>query len=73
MVVESNLFGDILSDLGPAVAFDLGKYIAPSANGVNPERVFPSMFEPGHGSAPDIAGKLSIPSIRAGMVGRVDA
>lgn len=54
VVVGSNLFGDILSDLGPAVAGTIG--IAPSAN-VNPEREGPSMFEPVHGSAPDIAGK----------------
>ncbi len=54
VVVGSNLFGDILSDLGPAVAGSLG--LAPSAN-LNPEREFPSMFEPVHGSAPDIAGK----------------
>ena len=54
VVVASNLFGDILSDLGPAVAGGIG--IAPSAN-LNPERDFPSMFEPVHGSAPDIAGK----------------
>jgi tartrate dehydrogenase/decarboxylase/D-malate dehydrogenase len=54
VVVASNLFGDILSDLGPAVAGGIG--IAPSAN-LNPERNFPSMFEPVHGSAPDIAGK----------------
>ena len=54
VVVASNLFGDILSDLGPAVAGGIG--IAPSAN-LNPERKFPSMFEPVHGSAPDIAGK----------------
>ncbi|HEV7372103.1 tartrate dehydrogenase [Arenibaculum sp.] len=54
VVVASNLFGDILSDLGPAVAGSIG--IAPSAN-INPERQFPSMFEPVHGSAPDIAGK----------------
>ncbi|WP_119680844.1 tartrate dehydrogenase [Indioceanicola profundi] len=54
VVVGSNLFGDILSDLGPAVAGSIG--IAPSAN-INPERDFPSMFEPVHGSAPDIAGK----------------
>jgi tartrate dehydrogenase/decarboxylase / D-malate dehydrogenase len=55
VVVGSNLFGDILSDLGPAVAGSIG--IAASAN-INPERKFPSMFEPVHGSAPDIAGKL---------------
>ena len=54
VVVGSNLFGDILSDLGPAVAGTIG--IAPSAN-LNPERKFPSMFEPVHGSAPDIAGQ----------------
>src|SRR3979411_634629 len=54
VVVGSNLFGDILSDLGPAVAGSIG--IAPSAN-LNPERRYPSMFEPVHGSAPDIAGK----------------
>jgi tartrate dehydrogenase/decarboxylase/D-malate dehydrogenase len=54
VVVGSNLFGDILSDLGPAVAGSIG--IAPSAN-INPERKFPSMFEPVHGSAPDIAGQ----------------
>ncbi len=54
VVVGSNLFGDILSDLGPAVAGGIG--IAPSAN-INPERTYPSMFEPVHGSAPDIAGK----------------
>lgn len=54
VVVASNLFGDILSDLGPAVAGTIG--VAPSAN-LNPERKYPSMFEPVHGSAPDIAGK----------------
>jgi tartrate dehydrogenase/decarboxylase/D-malate dehydrogenase len=54
VVVGSNLFGDILSDLGPAVVGSIG--IAPSAN-INPERAFPSMFEPVHGSAPDIYGK----------------
>lgn len=54
VVVGSNLFGDILSDLGPAVAGSIG--IAPSAN-LNPERLHPSMFEPVHGSAPDIAGR----------------
>jgi tartrate dehydrogenase/decarboxylase/D-malate dehydrogenase len=54
VVVGSNLFGDILSDLGPAVCGTIG--IAPSAN-INPERKYPSMFEPVHGSAPDIAGK----------------
>jgi tartrate dehydrogenase/decarboxylase / D-malate dehydrogenase len=54
VVVGSNLFGDILSDLGPAVCGTIG--IAPSAN-LNPERAFPSLFEPVHGSAPDIAGR----------------
>jgi tartrate dehydrogenase/decarboxylase/D-malate dehydrogenase len=54
VVVGSNLFGDILSDLGPALVGSIG--IAPSAN-LNPEKEFPSMFEPVHGSAPDIAGK----------------
>ena len=54
VVVGSNLFGDILSDLGPAVTGTIG--IAPSAN-LNPAREFPSMFEPVHGSAPDIAGR----------------
>jgi len=54
VVVASNLFGDILSDLGAAVVGSIG--LAPSAN-LNPDREFPSMFEPVHGSAPDIAGK----------------
>ncbi len=54
VVVGSNLFGDILSDLGPACTGTIG--IAPGAN-INPEREFPSCFEPVHGSAPDIAGK----------------
>lgn len=54
VVVGSNLFGDILSDIAPSVAGSLG--IAPSAN-LNPTKEFPSMFEPVHGSAPDIAGK----------------
>ncbi|MCC7328125.1 MAG: tartrate dehydrogenase [Burkholderiales bacterium] len=54
VVVASNLFGDILSDLGPAVCGTIG--IAPSAN-MNPERTHPSLFEPVHGSAPDIAGR----------------
>ncbi|MGL4961689.1 MAG: tartrate dehydrogenase [Inquilinus sp.] len=54
VVVASNLFGDILSDLGPACTGTIG--IAPSAN-INPERNFPSLFEPVHGSAPDIAGQ----------------
>src|SRR5207248_9178258 len=54
VVVASNLFGDILSDLGPACTGTIG--IAPSAN-LNPERQFPSLFEPVHGSAPDIYGR----------------
>jgi tartrate dehydrogenase/decarboxylase/D-malate dehydrogenase len=54
VVVGSNLFGDILSDLGPACTGTIG--IAPSGN-INPERQFPSLFEPVHGSAPDIAGQ----------------
>lgn len=54
VVVASNLFGDILSDLGPACTGTIG--IAPSAN-INPERTWPSLFEPVHGSAPDIAGQ----------------
>ncbi|MEU9190782.1 tartrate dehydrogenase [Streptomyces sp. NPDC048484] len=54
VVVASNLFGDILSDLAAAVAGSIG--IAPAAN-LNPEREYPSMFEPVHGSAPDIAGQ----------------
>ena len=54
VVVASNLFGDILSDLGPACTGTIG--IAPSAN-LNPSRAWPSLFEPVHGSAPDIAGR----------------
>ena len=54
VVVGSNLFGDILSDLGAAVVGSMG--LAPAAN-LNPEREYPSLFEPVHGSAPDIAGK----------------
>ncbi len=54
VVVASNLFGDILSDLGPAIAGSIG--IAPGGN-INPEKEYPSMFEPVHGSAPDIAGR----------------
>jgi tartrate dehydrogenase/decarboxylase / D-malate dehydrogenase len=54
VVVASNLFGDILTDLGAAIIGGIG--IAPSAN-INPERKYPSMFEPVHGSAPDIAGR----------------
>ncbi len=54
VIVASNLFGDILSDLGPATTGTIG--IAPSGN-INPERAFPSLFEPVHGSAPDIYGR----------------
>ena len=54
VIVASNLFGDILTDLGSAISGSLG--VAPGAN-INPERTYPSMFEPIHGSAPDIAGK----------------
>jgi len=54
VIVASNLFGDILSDLGPGVTGTIA--LAPSAN-INPERAHPSMFEPVHGSAPDIAGR----------------
>jgi tartrate dehydrogenase/decarboxylase/D-malate dehydrogenase len=54
VIVGSNLFGDILSDLGPATTGTIA--IAPGAN-INPEKEFPSMFEPVHGSAPDIAGQ----------------
>ena len=54
IVVASNLFGDILTDLGAAISGGMG--LAAGAN-INPERRFPSMFEPIHGSAPDIAGK----------------
>ena len=54
VIVASNLFGDILTDLGAAITGSLG--LAPSAN-LNPARTFPSMFESVHGSAPDIAGR----------------
>src|SRR5204863_346902 len=54
VIVASNLFGDILTDIGSAISGSLG--IAPGAN-INPDRRHPSMFEPIHGSAPDIAGK----------------
>jgi tartrate dehydrogenase/decarboxylase/D-malate dehydrogenase len=54
VMVTSNLFGDILTDIGSAISGSLG--IAPGAN-INPEKRYPSMFEPIHGSAPDIAGK----------------
>ena len=65
VVVGSNLFSDSLSDLGPAVVGSIG--IAPSGN-LNPEREYPSMFEPVHGSAPDIAGKaMQILSVKSGL------
>lgn len=78
VVVASNLFGDILSDLGSAIVGGLG--LSPSAN-VNPEKEFPSMFEPVHGSAPDIAGKgIANPiaqiwslALLLGHIGRPDA
>jgi tartrate dehydrogenase/decarboxylase / D-malate dehydrogenase len=54
VMIASNLFGDILTDIGSAISGSLG--VGPSGN-INPERTFPSMFEPIHGSAPDIAGK----------------
>src|SRR5437763_16566770 len=54
VIVASNLFGDLLTDLGGVIGGGLG--LAPSTN-TNPERTFPSMFEPVHGSAPDIAGR----------------
>jgi tartrate dehydrogenase/decarboxylase/D-malate dehydrogenase len=54
VIVASNLFGDILTDLSAAITGSLG--LAPSAN-LNPSRAFPSMFEPVHGSAPDIVGR----------------
>ena len=54
MIVASNLFGDILTDLGGALQGSLG---LPASANLNPERRYPSMFEPVHGSAPDIAGR----------------
>jgi tartrate dehydrogenase/decarboxylase/D-malate dehydrogenase len=65
-VVRSNLFGDILSDMGPAATGPIG--IAPSVN-LNPEREFPSMFEPVRGSAPGIAGAVHRQSDRTNLVG----
>ena len=70
VIVASNLFGDILSDLAAAVAGSIG--IAPSGN-LNPEREYPSMFEPVHGSAPDIAGQGIANPIGADLVRRSDA
>ena len=55
VLVASNLFADILTDLGSAICGSIG--IAPSAANINPERKYPSLFEPVHGSAPDIAGR----------------
>ena len=69
VVVASNLFGDILSDLGPATTGTIG--LAPSAN-LNPERKFPSLFEPVHGSAPDIYGKRIANPDRDDLVGCAD-
>ena len=66
VIVASNLFGDILTDIGSAISGSLG--IAPGAN-INPERQYPSMFEPIHGSAPDIAGKGIANPIGAGWAG----
>jgi tartrate dehydrogenase/decarboxylase / D-malate dehydrogenase len=66
VVVGSNLFGDILSDLGAAVVGSMG--LAPSAN-LNPEHEYPSMFEPVHGSAPDIAGKKIANPVRGDDAG----
>jgi tartrate dehydrogenase/decarboxylase/D-malate dehydrogenase len=63
VVVGSNLFGDILSDLGPACTGTIG--IAPSGN-INPPGLFPSVFEPVHGSAPDIAGQCRHYRVRQG-------
>jgi tartrate dehydrogenase/decarboxylase/D-malate dehydrogenase len=68
VVVASNLFGDILSDIGGTISGGIG--LAPSAN-LNPEKKFPSLFEPVHGSAPDIAGKgiaNPIAAIRSGAM-----
>jgi tartrate dehydrogenase/decarboxylase/D-malate dehydrogenase len=70
VVVASNLFGDILTDLGGAICGSLG--VAPSGN-INPERAYPSMFEPVHGSAPDIFGKGNRESHRDDLVRRDDA
>ena len=69
IVVTSNLFGDILTDLGAAIAGGMG--LAAGAN-LNPERIYPSMFEPIHGSAPDIAGQEGQPSC-GHLVGQPDA
>ena len=70
VIVASNLFGDILTDIGSAISGSLG--IAPGAN-INPDRTYPSMFEPIHGSAPDIAGKGIANPIGCVWAGRDDA
>ncbi len=70
VLLTTNMIGDILSDLGGALVGSLG--LAPSGN-INPEREFPSMFEPIHGSAPDIAGRGIANPIGADRVRRVDA
>ena len=70
IVVTSNLFGDIITDLGAAISGGMG--LAAGAN-LNPERKFPSMFEPIHGSAPDIAGKKISKPAGVGLVGQPDA
>ncbi len=69
MIVTDNLFGDILTDLGGAVSGGVG--FAASAN-LNPDRTGPSMFEPVHGTAPDIAGQQKANPDRRGAVGRDD-
>ena len=70
VIVASNLFGDILTDLSAAITGSLG--LAPSAN-LNPRRTFPSMFEPVHGSAPDIAGRGIANPMATMLAGRDDA
>ena len=70
VIVASNLFGDILTDLSAAITGSLG--LAPSAN-LNPDRTFPSMFEPVHGSAPDIAGRGIANPMAAMLAGGDDA
>ena len=70
VIVASNLFGDILTDLSAAITGSLG--LAPSAN-LNPSRAFPSMFEPVHGSAPDIAGRGIANPLATDARGRDDA
>ena len=70
VIVASNLFGDILTDIGSAISGSLG--VAPGGN-INPDRTTPSMFEPIHGSAPDIAGKGIANPIARDLGGRDDA